>query len=162
MVVVFFGKRNSGKTTLCRNFYQWVRSNTPLRVHYIDNDKFRFIFNLKSIDKESEVDLLEKASIIAKYEQSLNDIVLMSLSFAYDNLRKKLSNENKVLWIYTIHNPKIRHTNKKEFEQFEEPENVFTINTDTNSLDDALNLAIEKYKEFCLVSHKKIFNADRN
>ena len=62
MVVVFFGKRNSGKTTLCRNFYQWVRSNTPLRVHYIDNDKFRFIFNLKSIDKETEIDLLEKAS----------------------------------------------------------------------------------------------------
>lgn len=65
-----------------------MRSNTPLRVHYIDNDKFRFIFNLKSIDKESEIDLLEKASTIAKYEQSLNDIVLMSLSFAYDNLRK--------------------------------------------------------------------------
>lgn len=162
MVVVFFGKRNSGKTTLCRNFYQWVRSNTPLRVHYIDNDKFRFIFNLKSIDKQSEIDLLEKASTIAKYEQSLNDLVLMSLSFAYDNLRKKLSSENKVLWIYTTHNPEIRQTNKKEFEEFEEPENVFTINTDDHTMEDALNLAIEKYKEFCLVSHKKNYYASGN
>ena len=147
MVVVFFGKRNSGKTTLCRNFYQWVRSNTPLRVHYIDNDKFRFIFNLKSVDKQSEVDLLEKASTIAKYEQSLNDIVLMSLSFAYENLRQKLSNENKVLWIYLTHDAENRHTNKKEFDKYEEPDNVFTINTDENSVDEALNLSIEKYKE---------------
>jgi len=162
MVVVFFGKRNTGKTTLCRNFYQWVRSNTPLRVHYIDNDKFRFIFNLKSVDKQSEVDLLEKASTIAKYEQSLNDIVLMSLSFAYENLRQKLSNENKVLWIYLTHDAENRHTNKKEFDKYEEPDNVFTINTDENSVDEALNLSIEKYKEFCLVSHKKNYYADGN
>lgn len=162
MVVVFFGKRNAGKTTLCKNFYQWVRSNTPLRVHYIDNDKFRFIFNLKYIDKETEIDLLEKASTIAKYEQSLNDVVLMSLSFAYDYLRKKLSNDNKVLWVYLTHDAENRHTNKKEFEKFEEPDNVFTINTDEHAINESLNLVIEKYKEFCLVSHKKNYNADGN
>lgn len=155
MVVVFFGKRNSGKTTLCRNFYQWVRSNTPLRVHYIDNDKFRFIFNLKSFDKKTEMELLEKASVIAKYEQSLNDLVLISMSFAYDNLRKKLSSENKVLWIYTNHQSENRPTNKKDFDDFEEPEGVFTINTDALSTEESLNEVIEKYKEFCLVSHKK-------
>jgi adenylylsulfate kinase-like enzyme len=155
MVVVFFGKRNSGKTTLCRNFYQWVRSNTPLRVHYIDNDKFRFIFNLKSMDKKTEVELLEKASTIAKYEQSLNDLVLVSMSFAYENLRKKLTDENKVLWVYTQHNSEHRPTNKKDFEEFEEPENVFTISTDEGTPEQSLNLVIEKYKEFCLVSHKK-------
>jgi GTPase SAR1 family protein len=155
MVVVFFGKRNSGKTTLCRNFYQWVRSNTPLRVHYIDNDKFRFIFNLKSLDKNTEAELLEKASVIAKYEQSLNDLVLISMSFAYDNLRKKLTNENKVLWVYMNHESKSRPTSKKDFEDFEEPEDVFTINTDVFSPEESLNAVIEKYKDFCLVSHKK-------
>jgi len=155
MVVVFFGKRNSGKTTLCRNFYQWVRSNTPLRVHYIDNDKFRFIFNMKSLDKKTESELLEKASVIAKYEQSLNDLVLISMSFAYDNLRKKLSSENKVLWVYTKHASDSRPTSKKEFDDFEEPEDVFTVNTDEFTPEQSLNLVIEKYKEFCLVSHKK-------
>lgn len=155
MVVVFFGKRNSGKTTLCRNFYQWVRSNTPLRVHYIDNDKFRFIFNLKSLDKKTETELLEKASVIAKYEQSLNDLVLISMSFAYDNLRKKLSSENKVLWVYTNHESENRPTSKKDFDDFEEPEGVFTVNTDKLSPEESLNSVIEKYKEFCLVSHKK-------
>jgi tRNA uridine 5-carbamoylmethylation protein Kti12 len=155
MVVVFFGKRNSGKTTLCRNFYQWVRSNTPLRVHYIDNDKFRFIFSMKSVDTKSEIELLEKASVIAKYEQSLNDLVLMSMSFAFENLRKKLSNENKVMWVYTTHTSEKRPSNKKDLDEFEEPENVFTINTDNLTPDESLNLVIEKYKEFCLLSHKK-------
>lgn len=155
MVVVFFGKRNSGKTTLCRNFYQWVRSNTPLRVHYIDNDKFRFIFNMKSMDKKTETELLEKATTIAKYEQSLNDLVLISMSFAYENLRKKLTSENKVLWVYTNHTSDSRPTNKKEFEDFEEPDDVFTVKTDDKTPEEALTLVIEKYKEFCLVSHKK-------
>ena len=136
MVVVFFGKRNSGKTTLCRNFYQWVRSNTPLRVHYIDNDKFRYIFNLKSMDKKTEVELLEKASTIAKYEQSLNDLVLVSMSFAYENLRKKLTDENKVLWVYTQHNSEHRPTNKKDFEEFELPKSKSKSGPKKSSKDD--------------------------
>ena len=37
----------------------------------------------------------------------------------------------------------------------EEPENVFTISTDEGTPEQSLNLVIEKYKEFCLVSHKK-------
>ena len=115
---------------------------------------------MKSVDKETEIDLLEKASTIAKYEQSLNDVVLMSLSFAYDNLRKKLSNDNKVLWVYLTHDSNNRQSNKKEFEQFEEPDNVFTINTDELSVNESLNVVIEKYKEFCLVSHKKNYYAD--
>ena len=70
----------------------------------------------------------------------------MSLSFAYENLRQKLSSENKVLWIYLTHDAENRHTNKKEFDKYEEPDNVFTINTDENSVDEALNLSIEKYE----------------
>jgi hypothetical protein len=107
------------------------------------------------MDKKTETELLEKATTIAKYEQSLNDLVLISMSFAYENLRKKLTSENKVLWIYTDHSSDSRPTNKKEFEDFEEPDDVFTVKTDDKTPEEALTLVIEKYKEFCLVSHKK-------
>ena len=77
MIVVFYGKRNSGKTTLCREFYGWVKQNLPLRCHYLDADKLRFVYGLKGFSEQTERALIQKAMEISRYEESLNDVVLL-------------------------------------------------------------------------------------
>jgi GTPase SAR1 family protein len=155
MIVVFYGKRNSGKTTLCREFYGWVKQNLPLRCHYLDADKLRFVYGLKGFSEQTERALIQKAMEISRYEESLNDLVLISISFAYKDQRETFEENRGILWIQLSHDESKRPTNKKEFEnhQFEILEN--TINTSQQDVKSALNVVIQRYKEFCVTSQYK-------
>lgn len=155
MIVVFYGKRNSGKTTLCREFYGYVKQNLPVRCHYLDGDKLRFVYGLKGITEETEKLLIEKAMQIAKYEESLNDLVLMSMSFAYGEQRERFAENKGVLWVYLEHDKDTRNTNKKEYQNYDEPKNVFTINTSEKNIAECLDLAVNCYKEFVTKSQYK-------
>lgn len=152
MIVVFYGKRNSGKTTLCREFYGWVKQNLPVRCHYLDADKLRFVYGLKGFTEETERALIQKAMEISRYEESLNDLVLISISFAYKDQREIFDEKRGILWIPLTHDESKRPTNKKEFEnnQFENSEN--TIDTTSQDIKSALNLVIQRYKDFCVNS----------
>lgn len=155
MIVVFYGKRNSGKTTLCREFYGWVKQNLPLRCHYLDADKLRFVYGLKGFSEQTERALIQKAMEISRYEESLNDLVLISISFAYKDQRETFEENRGILWIPLSHDESKRPTNKKEFEnhQFEILEN--TIDTSAQDVKSALNVVIQRYKEFCVTSQYK-------
>jgi len=155
MIVVFCGKRNSGKTTLCREFYGWVKQNLPLRCHYLDADKLRFVYGLKGFSEQTERALIEKAMEISRYEESLNDLVLISISFAYKDQKQVFEQNRGILWIPLTHDETQRPTNKKEFEnaQFENVQNE--IDTTEIDIKTALNTVIQRYKDFCVTSQYK-------
>lgn len=155
MIVAFFGKRNSGKTTLCREFYGWVKQNLPVRCHYLDSDKLRFVYGLKGFSEETERALITKAMEISRYEESLNDLVLISISFAYKDQRELFEANRGVLWIYLEHDDSKRPCNKKEFENFHEPLKQNCINTTDSDLKTSLNEAITRYRDFCVNSQYK-------
>jgi len=149
MIVVFYGKRNSGKTTICREFYGWVKKNLPLRCHYLDSDKLRFVYALKGFAESTERALIEKAMEIAHYEESLNDIVLVSLSFAYADQREKFESRKGIMWVYLNHEQSKRPSNKKEIQNFDEPKKAIGINTTDLSIEDTLLEVVKRYKDYC-------------
>lgn len=154
MIVVFYGKRNSGKTTICREFYGWVKKNLPLRCHYLDSDKLRFIYAMKGFSKDTERALIAKSMEIARYEESLNDLVLMSMSFAYEDQRKSFDENKGVLWIYLEHDESMRASNKKEYQDYEDPD-TDGINTTKTGIEETLAVVISRYRDFCSQSNFK-------
>lgn len=156
MIVVFYGKRNSGKTTICREFFGWVKQNLPLRCHYLDSDKLRFVYGMKGFSKETERALIDKAMKIALYEESLNDLVLVSISFAYEDQRQSFDTKKGVLWVYLTHDEKERASNKKEYQEYEEPMSVLPLNTSTMTLTESLDEVVKRYREFCSTAQHKL------
>jgi hypothetical protein len=92
---------------------------------------------------------------ISRYEESLNDVVLISISFAYKDQRAIFEENKGILWVPLTHDESKRPTNKKEFEnpEFEKLENE--IDTSENDVKSALNMVIQRYKDFCVTSQYK-------
>lgn len=153
MIIVFFGQPTSGKTTLCKAFFSWIRtkSNFPVRTHYIDGDKLRLIFQNKNYTREGRMQNLTLASNIAKYEKSLNDIVVMALVYPYVEAREHLRCLGEhIIFIY-LHYDKLKNRGREKFwvEDFEEPNgenNVYTIDTGEKNEEVCLKEIIEIYK----------------
>jgi adenylylsulfate kinase-like enzyme len=150
MIVVFYGKRNSGKTTICREFYGWIKQNLPVRCHYLDSDKLRFVYGMKGFSQETERALIAKSMEIARYEESLNDVVLVSVSFAYEDQRILFNEKKGILWVYLTHDEEKRISNKKEYADYEEPSDPEAIDTTNQSVESVLQEVIGKYRNFCL------------
>jgi len=153
MIVVFYGQPTSGKTTLCKSFFSWMKNTLPLRVHYMDGDKFRSIFNNKSYDRQGRIENLKLASQIAHYEMHLNDVVLMAFMFPYKEMRDYLrSFGHKVMWVY-LHYDKEESRGREHFwdDTFELPMdeyNTLNINTSQFTEQEALALIKANYTKY--------------
>jgi adenylylsulfate kinase len=151
MIVVFFGQPTSGKTTLCKEFFGWFKRSTRQKVHYMDGDKFRAIFKNKDYSRSGRIKNLNLAADIAKYERSLNDVVLMAFVYPYEECRKYLEEQDKqVMWVYLKYN-KADNRGRESFhvEDFEEPINPdLVIDTSTVTLNESLNLVIDKFRNY--------------
>jgi adenylylsulfate kinase-like enzyme len=153
MILVFMGQPTSGKTTLCKALFTWIKtkSNFPVRTHYLDGDKLRLIFQNKNYSREGRMQNLALASNISKYEKSLNDIVIMALVYPYKEAREFLrSLGENVVFVY-LHYDKNENRGREKFwvEDFESPigeENVYPINTSEKNEEMALREVIEIYK----------------
>ncbi len=121
----------------------------------MDADKLRFVYGLKGFSEHTERALIQKAMEISRYEESLNDVVLISISFAYKDQREVFEENRGILWIPLTHDESTRPTNKKEFEnpEFQIAENQ--IDTSENDIKSALNTVIQRYKDFCVTSQYK-------
>lgn len=147
------GQPTSGKTTLCKAFFSWIKtkSNFPVRTHYLDGDKLRLIFQNRNYSREGRMQNLALASNIAKYEKSLNDIVIMALVYPYKEAREFLrSLGENVVFIY-LHYNKDENRGREKFwvEDFESPlgeDKVYPINTSEKNEEMALREIIEIYK----------------
>ena len=151
MIVVFFGQPTSGKTTLCKEFFGWLKKNTKNKVHYMDGDKFRYVFSNKDYSRGGRIKNLNLASDIAHYEQSLNDVVLMAFVYPYEECRKYLEQHgDRVLWVYLKYDVEEKR-GRENFHviDFEEPTKVdLEINTSGVSEKDSVNKVINIYKTY--------------
>jgi hypothetical protein len=94
---------------------------------------------------------LTLASNIAKYEKSLNDIVIMALVYPYKEAREHLRSLGEHVVTIHLEYDKNENRGRESFwvEDFESPlgeENVYTINTSENNESEALQEVINIYK----------------
>lgn len=154
MIVAFFGQPCSGKTTLCKAFFGFIRKNLPIKCHYMDGDKFRYVFTNKDYSREGRINNLKLACDVARYEESLNDIVLMSFVFPYKESRDYLKqNFKKVMIVYLEYFPEMDKRGREDFHvaDFEVPEaneiNLL-LNTTAMSEEQCLTQIINTYKKY--------------
>lgn len=155
MIIVLFGRRDCGKTTLSKLFHKWLKNGgKSAKVHYIDSDKIRYVFEKhgESMDVDS-AELHSKACSIAKYEESLNDIVLMSMPFPNHQTRKLLENHKNILWIWLDYDQSARRGNssKHPTRNFERP-SIQPIDTGNLSENESLDKIIQAYEKYLLNS----------
>lgn len=143
MIVVLFGQPHSGKTTLgelLREFLQMEKRNWRTDVHHLDGDALRKLYDNTDYSREGRVTNLNRASDIAAYLDSKGLDVVMSLVYPYMEARAYLNTlVPNVKWIYLTYDGE-RGREKFHVKDFDYPigEDVITINTSNQSIDDCL------------------------
>ncbi len=133
MIYLFIGQPGSGKTTLAKKMKLWLQTdkkNWRKSVFHIDGDELRELFPNKDYSKEGREKNIQKAFDIAKYLQSTDADVVISLVSPYKELREKLKEECKVVEIY-CHTKKMRGREDKFALDFEPPTEFF-VDLDTS------------------------------
>jgi len=139
MIIVFFGESGTGKTTLCKNFFSYLKNIYPFKIHYIDESKLAKIFG----EDESSEYIPE----LAIYERSLNDIVLISANLLDADERLRMNNfalrtaSKKVIWVNLHKGTPIPFN-----------ENGIHINVNENSEKESLDIFINYYQK-CVKKH---------
>lgn len=143
MIIVLFGQPHSGKTTLgelLREFLQMEKRNWRTDVHHLDGDALRKLYDNTDYSREGRVANLNRASDIAAYLDSKNIDVVMSLVYPYMEARAYLNAlVPNVKWVYLTYDGE-RGREKFHVKDFDYPigEDVLTINTSNQSIDDSL------------------------
>ena len=133
MIYLFTGQPGSGKTTLAKKLQFWLQTekrNWRKSVFHIDGDQLRELFPNQDYSKEGRYKNINKAFDIAKYLQSNDTDVVISLVSPYRELRDKFKSECKVTEIY-CHTKKMRGREDK-FALDYEPPTEFFVNLDTS------------------------------
>lgn len=137
MIYLFTGQPGSGKTTLAKKLQFWLQTekrNWRKSVFHIDGDQLRELFPNTDYSKEGRYKNINKAFDIAKYLQSNDTDVVISLVSPYRELREQLKLECKVTEIY-CHTKKMRGREDK-FALDYEPPTEFFIDLDTSDTPD--------------------------
>jgi adenylylsulfate kinase-like enzyme len=133
MIYLFTGQPGSGKTTLAKKLQMWLQTdkkNWRKSVFHIDGDQLRELFPNKDYSKEGREKNIQKAFDIAKYLQSNDTDVVISLVSPYKELREQFKSECKVIEIY-CHTKKMRGREDK-FALDYEPPTEFFVDLDTS------------------------------
>lgn len=133
MIYLFTGQPGSGKTTLAKKLQFWLQTekrNWRKSVFHIDGDQLRELFPNTDYSKEGRYKNINKAFDIAKYLQSNDTDVVISLVSPYRELRDKFKSECKVTEIY-CHTKKMRGREDK-FALDYEPPTEFFVDLDTS------------------------------
>lgn len=133
MIYLFTGQPGSGKTTLAKKLQFWLQTekrNWRKSVFHIDGDQLRELFPNTDYSKEGRYKNINKAFDIAKYLQSNDTDVVISLVSPYRELRDRFKSECKVTEIY-CHTKKMRGREDK-FALDYEPPTEFFVDLDTS------------------------------
>ncbi len=133
MIYLFTGQPGSGKTTLAKKLQMWLQTdkkNWRKSVFHIDGDQLRELFPNTDYSKEGRYKNINKAFDIAKYLDSCDNDVVISLVSPYRELREQLKSECKVVEIY-CHTKKMRGREDKFALDYEPPIEFF-VDLDTS------------------------------
>ena len=133
----FIGQPGAGKTTLAKKLQFWLqtdKANWRKSVFHIDGDQLREIFPNTDYSKEGRYKNINKAFDIAKYLDSCDTDVVISMVSPYRELREKLKSECKVQEIY-CHTKKMRGREDKFALDYEPPIEFF-VDLDTSDSPD--------------------------
>jgi adenylylsulfate kinase len=126
MIYLFIGQPGSGKTTMAELLQKYLGNH----MFHIDGDKMRKIFPNTDYTKEGRVRNIEKAFDVARYLDSENKGVIISMVAPYRELREGLKRDCNVKEIY-LYTTKKRGRETYFVDDFEEPlENFNSVCTD--------------------------------
>ena len=137
MIYLFTGQPGSGKTTLAKKLQIWLQTdkkNWRKSVFHIDGDQLRELFPNTDYSKEGRYKNINKAFDIAKYLDSCDNDVVISLVSPYRELRENFKSECKVQEIY-CHTKKMRGREDKFALDYEPPIQFF-VDLDTSDTPD--------------------------
>ena len=137
MIYLFTGQPGSGKTTLAKKLQFWLQTekkNWRKSVFHIDGDQLRELFPNTDYSKEGRYKNINKAFDIAKYLDSCDNDVVISLVSPYRELREGFKSECKVTEIY-CHTKKMRGREDKFALDYEPPIQFF-VDLDTSDTPD--------------------------
>ena len=137
MIYLFTGQPGSGKTTLAKKLQWWLQTekkNWRKSVFHIDGDQLRELFPNTDYSKEGRYKNITKAFDIAKYLDSCDTDVVISLVSPYRELREEFKSQCKVQEIY-CHTKKMRGREDKFALDYEPPIQFF-VDLDTSDTPD--------------------------
>jgi len=145
MIYLFTGQPGSGKTTLAKKLQWWLQTekkNWRKSVFHIDGDQLRELFPNTDYSKEGRYKNITKAFDIAKYLDSCDTDVVISLVSPYRELRDRFKSECKVTEIY-CHTKKMRGREDKFALDYEPPIQFFVDLDTSNSVDETFSKLIK-------------------
>jgi uncharacterized protein YdaL len=146
MYIVFFGASQQDNTALCKELFAWIKKNSMFFCHYLDHNRIKSLFDIKAIGQIGDNQVCSKIIDLARYERSLNDMVLIAAPFMQEKNRKLLSCYGPVMWVH------VDVTASGDQEGFEaisaiDAENVnFVAVTDTSP--ESQSIIVEQFRNF--------------
>lgn len=126
MIYLFIGQPGSGKTTMAGMLKKYLGNH----MFHIDGDKMRKIFPNTDYTKEGRLRNIQKAFDVARYLDSENHSVIISMVAPYRELREELKRDCKVKEIY-LYTKQKRGRESYFATDYEEPlEDFISICTD--------------------------------
>ena len=120
MIYLFIGQPGSGKTTMAEMLKKYLGNH----MFHIDGDKMRMIFPNTDYTKEGRLRNIQKAFDVARYLDSENHSVVISMVAPYRELREELKKDCNVKEIY-LYTTKERGREIFFATNYEEPLNNF-------------------------------------
>ena len=140
MIYYFTGQPGHGKTTLAIKLKDYLSKFNF--VFHIDGDDIRKLFNNQNYEKTGRIQNIITAQNIAKYLDSLNHEVILSLVAPYKEIRNEI--KNNVIEIY-VHCNEVRGREQYHVIDYEPPtENYINIDTTNKSVEETFHELLNK------------------
>lgn len=129
MIIWLTGQPGSGKTTLANSLKKYYE-DIDMKVHHIDGDDLRLIFDNKDYTEWGRRRNVERAQDISQY-LNYKSIVIVSVIAPFRDQRENFKRKTKVVEVY-VHTTDIRGKEHYHVKDYEEPLNGF-IDIDTTN-----------------------------
>ena len=146
MIIWLYGQPCSGKTTLARKLLD--SRFTKNKIHLIDGDAFREVFQNNSYDRKGRIRNIERASIVARYMESCGFTVICSFVTPYKEMRdgiKELCKDLRFIYLDYLGERGRESYHVKDFEIPKEHEEDF-LHLRTSDMN--IGNAVIKIKEY--------------